>query len=52
MGRHGFIEENKTCGDILYSKFNTGFLLYLKKVFADDGSIKSLWIMKKDNIFS
>jgi len=42
VGRYGFIEKNKNSGDMLYSKFVTGFILHLKKIFADNGRIKSL----------
>lgn len=42
VGKHGFIGKNKNCGYVLCSKFNTGFLLYLKKVFGNDGRIKLL----------
>lgn len=42
MGRHGLIEESKNCEDMLYTRFNAGFLLYLEQVFADDDRIKWL----------
>lgn len=38
MGIHGFIVESKNCGDVLYSKFNTEFLLIRKSKLALLGS--------------